>query len=410
MKKVILVGSGGGAHTIIRAFAQMDINVTYIPSLHHDPAAFSRFISKKVAVISPENEAHRLLKLLMDPKEDWDGALLMPLTDGAVIFVCQNREVLASRYIPTVQENKVVERIINKYQLYLQAQKAGVPSPKVFFADSVQSLIQRQDELCYPCLLKPFESHSFVKIYNKKMFVIEDFDDLVEKFTQARKDKLSVMVSEIIPGKESCLFAYHSYIDSQGDILAEICCQKLRQYPPDFGVASVAKTVPIVKEVRQLALKLLKSLSYRGIAYAEFKYDSRDNEYKLIEINVRPILLERLFIAAGINIPYMAYMDLVENVKLLPSSYQTEVYGIHNFFEVIEFLRMLKKRHLTLRNFLLPYFKKKVFWMSAFEDPVPFIVGSWELTKVISRSIMERLHLRLCSMSGKKRKQALIDV
>jgi len=403
MRKAVILGTGGGVLAVIETLAAHGIEVIYFSTSRHDPVRFSRFISKRVMVSSPQDEDGRLLELLMDPGEDWDGALLMPVTDAAAIFVSQNREVLASRYIPTVQEGKVVERIINKRQLYLQAQKAGIPLPKVIFPDSVQSLVQRRNELSYPCLLKPFKSHSFTKIYHKKMFAIHDFDELVEKFTQARADKLDVMVSEIIPGDDSCLFFYKVYIDKQGAILAEICVQKLRQHPPNFGVTCVSKTVSMIQEIRQLSLKLLTSSGYRGIASAEFKFDSRDNQYKLMEVNVRPELAERLCIAAGVSLPYIAYMDLVENVKASSPDYQTGLYFIHNFFEVIEFLRMLKKKHITLRDFLSPYLKTKVYWMPAFKDPIPYMVGSWELTKAIARSIMERLSPRLFGGPGKKK-------
>jgi len=103
-----------------------------------------------------------------------------------------------------------------------------------------------------------------------------------------------------------------------------------------------------------------------------------------------------------VNRPYIAYLDLVEDVRLPSLDYRTGVYFIQNFFEVIEFLRMLKKRHVTLRDFILPYRKTKVFWMPVLDDPLPFVVGSWELTKAIFRSIIERLSMGLFGGRGKK--------
>ena len=135
---------------------------------------------------------------------------------------------------------------------------------------------------------------------------------MIEKFAEARHHELDVMVSEIIPGADSDLYHYRSYIDSQGSILAEMCTKKLRQHPPGFGVACVSKTIPMIHEIRQLALKLLRHFAYQGESSVEFKLDNRNNRYNLMEINIRPVLPELHFVAAGINFPFITYLDLVE--------------------------------------------------------------------------------------------------
>jgi len=171
--------------------------------------------------------------------EDWDGALLIPTTDEYVIFLSQNSTELKKRYIPAVEDWEVTEKIINKDNLYIQAQKIGVPTPRVYAPDSIEFLHERRNDFSYPCILKPDESHLFDRIYGKKNFMIHDFHELLEKFTETHQKKLRMTVSEIIPGDDSAIYSYRSYIDSQGNVLAEMCTQKLRQYPPIFGRGSV---------------------------------------------------------------------------------------------------------------------------------------------------------------------------
>lgn len=394
MGKAIVLGCDNVGLGVIRSLAAAGIKIMAVPTEEYEFAHFSRFVTTKTRIISPIKENDRLLDFLLNAKDDWDGALLMPTNDASVVFVAQNREALSARYVPAVQEWDVIKRILNKGSLYRQAEKIGIPIPEVLFPDSVDFLNQRQDELSYPCILKPYETHRFFPVFGKKLFVINSFEELVEKFTEVQRNDLKVMVSEIIPGADDCFYHYRSYINGQGDILAEMCTQKLRQNPPGFGVARVARTVPMIEEIGRLALSLLKSFTFHGLSSAEFKFDSRDNQFKLIEINVRSALPERLLVAAGINFPYIIYLDRVKDVRILPPTYEPETYWIDNFMDIPGFIKWRNVENWTFKDYLRPYWKKKVFCVPFFDDPLPFIVKSWILLKQVAKSCISRLYLK----------------
>lgn len=389
MAKAIVLGCGVG---VIRSLATAGIKVIALYSVeHNDYGRFSRFISQKYKVPSVIEESGGLLDFLLKTEKDWDGALLIPLNDVYAAFLAQNREALSNRYILAVQGWDIIKRILNKGSLYRQAQEIAVPLPKILFPDSVEYLMQRQDELSYPCILKPCETHRFFPIFGKKLFIINSFEELIEKFNEAQRNRLEVMVSEIIPGADDQLYCYVSYKDGNGDILAEMCMQKLRQYPPCFGNGRVAKTVPMIQQIRCSALKLLNKFSYHGFSSAEFKYDHQDCQYKLIEINIRPELQESLFTAAGINFPHIIYRDLVEGVRMVVPDYQKELFWIDSFNDIIASIRLNKDEDWRIKDYLSPYFKKKVFSVPFFDDPLPFIVNSWILVKQVSRSLTLRV-------------------
>ena len=398
MKRTIVLGSGYTALGVIRALASEGIEVIHLSTERYDVARFSRFVSRSVKAPSPTNESSKLLELLMNTKENWDGSLLIPTNDSNVIFVSKNRQALTERYIPAVQDWDVIERIIDKKLLYIQAHKIDIPAPKVVFPDSVQSLMKRKSELSYPCILKPHQTPRFYSIFRKKVLIISSFEELIKKFAEARHHKIDVMVSEIIPGTDSDLYHYRSYIDNQGSILAEMCTKKLRQHPPDFGMACASKTIPIIHEIRHLALKLLRCFSYHGESSVEFKLDKKDKHYKLMEINVRPVLPELHFVAAGINFPLITYLDLVENLKTEKLVYDTDIYWINNFTDTRQFLRNLRSRKISLNDYLLPYREKKVFCVPFFDDPMPFVMMSHKMGMALARlfsRIVNKLPFRL---------------
>ena len=389
-----MLGHSATALGVIQALASTGVSVIYLSTSpeQSEYTHFSRFISEFMKVPSSINENDKLFELLMETQKNWDGALLISTTDQSVAFVSQNKDKLSSRYNIPVPKWDIVKRILNKDKLYLQAQKIGVPTPRFFFPDSVRFLIRNKEYLHYPCILKPFQSWRFVKFFKKKVLIVHDFHELIDKYMETQRHNLDVMVSEIIPGPDSCFYHYRCYLDGGGSVLAELCTQKLQQRPPVFGVARVSKTIPMNETLRQLALGLLKSYPYSGVSSTEFKFDSRDNQFKLIEINIRPVLPERLFVAAGINFPYIAYLDRVAKVKTSAPIYATEIYWIDLFAEIAELLRMLAGKKMAIGNYLWPYRKKKrVFCIPFVKDPIPFIVRCFDFILSISKHIIYRL-------------------
>jgi predicted ATP-grasp superfamily ATP-dependent carboligase len=394
MKKAVVLGCGYTALGVIQALASKGVKVIYLSTSpnRHEFSHFSRFVLEFLKAPSPVDERDKLLELLMRKKQNWEGALMIPTSDASVAFVSQNREILAARYVLAVQKWDIVKRILNKRSLYLKAQEIGIPTPKILFPDSVEILSTKKDYLCYPCILKPFESPRFSEIFNKKVLIVHDFDELIDNYMETQRHKLDVMVSEIIPGEDFRLFHYRSYIDDKGRVLAEMCTQKLQQNPPGFGVSRVTKTIPMIEDIQQLALRLLRSFSYRGVSSSEFKFDIRDNQFKLMEINVRPVSPERLFVAAGINFPYITYLDLVDKIKIPAQTYNTEIYWIDLFAEIYQLIMMIERKEFAVMNYFWPYRKKrKVFCLPFLNDPIPFIVRSLAMVKNFLRAFMNRL-------------------
>lgn len=376
MGKVIVLGASYAALAVAKALGQEGIPVVVFATDRHDHAFHSRFISERIISPDPMDDSDGLLALLMDTDSRWDDALLIPTLDEYVIFVSQNRTCLKTKFVFTVQDWEVVANILNKSLLYSEARRLGIPTPHFFLPDSIDSLNERRNKFGFPCILKPCETHKFDRIYGQKVLVVRDFQELMEGYVGAQRNGLAVIVSEIIPGDDASIFTYRSYVDSQGHILAELCTQKLRQYPPGFGQGSVARTIPMIAEIRDQATRLLRAVSYHGQASAEFKFDYRDNRYKLTEVNIRPGVAEWLLVKAGMNFPLMTYLDLARNTRATTPTYREGLYWIHNYWEVVNILRCLAAGKLNL-EFIRPYGQKKVFAVPFSDDPINFLFSAY---------------------------------
>ena len=118
------------------------------------------------------------------------------------------------------------------------------------------------------------------------------------------------MVQELIPGPESNLWIGGLYLrQSDGEPGAIFTGRKLRQHPPGFGSASLADACHN-EDVVKLSLSFLQKIGYRGVCGTEFKFDERDSQYKMVEVNPRQTLWFALIGAAGIPLNHYAYCDL----------------------------------------------------------------------------------------------------
>ena len=388
--KAIVLGGHYSALAVVKALSQEGVQVAVVASDPNDHACHSRYVSELILAPDPEDNNQQIVNTLFGLKKDWDEALLIPTLDEYVIFVSRNRETLMQRFISAVQEWEIINKIINKNLLYPEAQKAEIPTPLFFLPDSVDFLKKWKDKFTYPCILKPFESRMFSEVYGIKVLTAYSFQELIDKFTDVQKNHLDVMISELIPGDDASIFSYRSYIDSRGEVLAEMCTQKLRQYPPHFGQGSVVRTIPMIPEIRDHSLKLLRHLSYKGESSTEYRWDCRDNQYKLMEINTRPVVTEWLFVKAGINFPFITYQDLVQDFRNAPGAYDHELYWIHNHWEVVNFINSLMSHKLNFREFMEPYWKKKVFAIPFFDDPIHFLKEMYSYSRVVLKKIQNR--------------------
>jgi len=374
MGKVLVFGTGLVSLATVKEYAKAGLEVVHLTTKRDDNAGYSKYVRERVVVPSPLKDSEKLLRFLTEGPKEWDGALLVPTNDPHVVFLAQNSDLLEKKYEVAVQPWSTLERVVDKRKLYAHAHEIGIPAPKVLFPESIEDLRRSllNNPIRFPCILKPYQTPEFFQVYKAKVLISHNSNELIGQFLDVQEHGLKVMVSEIIPGPSSELFIYVSHIDRYGNPAVEMCVRKIRQHPADFGVGSAVKTVPMNDELRNLSIELLRSLGYRGFSAAEFKFDRRENRFKLIEINPRSVLYQQLFTKAGINFSLVMYMDRIEKKRALPQMYAPDVYWIHNFFDMIEFRKNQRSREIPIDEFLRPYGIRSVFAVPFLDDPVPF--------------------------------------
>jgi D-aspartate ligase len=235
-------------------------------------------------------------------------APVFPTHDEGLNAIARHADELGGSFLFPFPEWSSLERIQSKRYQLETAESAGVDIPRTGHPRSGGEAIRVADEIGYPVLVKPADPVEFKRRHRRQAFRCETPVELEDAYALAEPHE--PMIQELVPGGDDCLYTLGSYLDADGRPLGVFSGRKLRQTPPTVGTCRVGEAVR-VEEVVDGGLRFLAALGYRGISQVEFKRDPRDGRYKLMEINPRLYQWHSLAAACGVDLPRLAYCDLL---------------------------------------------------------------------------------------------------
>jgi D-aspartate ligase len=233
--------------------------------------------------------------------------VLLPTHDPPLNAVARYRDRLDGFRFPFPSWD-VLERIQDKRFQLETAAEAGVDIPETRYPQSASEARAAGEELGYPVLVKPAHPVGFKRKFNRQAFRAETAAEVDRAYGDA--EEFAPMVQELIPGGDDELYSLGSYLREDGEPLGLFSGRKILQVPPVVGTCRVGESV-WVQEVVDAGLCLLRALRFHGISQVEFKRDPRDGRYKLMEVNPRLWQWHGLAAACGVDVPLIAYRDLV---------------------------------------------------------------------------------------------------
>src|SRR5713226_1425267 len=202
----------------------------------------------------------------------------------------------------------VLERVQSKRAQLEEAEAADVDVPRTIYPASATEARAAAEEIGLPVLVKPEHPVGFKQRFRRQAFSCETLDEVEDAYTRAQE--FAPMVQELVPGGDDTLYTVGSYVAQDGRPLGVFSGRKLRQTPPGIGTCRVGEAV-WMQDVVDDALRLLEAFGYVGLSQVEFKRDPRDGKFKLMEINPRLWQWHGLAAACGVDLPRIAYADLV---------------------------------------------------------------------------------------------------
>jgi D-aspartate ligase len=317
----LIIGGDYQGLGIARSLGRHGISVCVIDD-EISIARASRFVKNFVRVPDLRSEASTLEAIgLARKRYGLSGWVLYPTREENVIAIAANRDTLLSDFRVPTPELASVRHAWDKRELYRLAESLSVPVPRTWFPRSETEL--EQIDMNGPMVVKPAIKEHFFYTTHAKAWRANDMAQLSSCFKRAAQivEDGEVIVQELIPGGGEEQYAYCAFF-RDGRALASMTVRRRRQHPSDFGRASTYVETISLPEIAELSIRFLRAIRYYGLVELEYKRDSRDGAYKLLDVNARTWGYHTLGKSAGVDFPYLLFRDqigdLVEEVHAQP--------------------------------------------------------------------------------------------
>ena len=300
------------------------------------------------------------IELLEYGKNQIEKPVLFPTHDKYVEFIDKYYDELEKYYLIS-QVKELNSKLLDKWTLYDIAKENRVKIPATISANDENLLKRIQDEVGFPCVIKPVDTVKFTKIFRNKVFICNNVEEVENGIKKAKDNDIEIFVQEIVPGFDDCMLTYDYYIDRNGKTTHYMTAQKQRQWPINFG-ASVFTIQKYNQKLVDISKPFLENIGYRGFGEIEFKRHEKTGEIYLIEINARTTNFNNLIYKVGINMPYIAYLDLTGNLKESDCKYidyDTNYAFIYGFEDMVAIWRYKRTKQVGILKSLKISFSRK---------------------------------------------------
>jgi len=278
--------------------------------------------------------------------------ILIPSSDVFIEYVSQYFDVLQNYYsFQNSLSPSISNKFLNKYEFFRICQDFNVPHPRTIKLRGDESEDYIIQNLQFPMIVKPKYIHMWKKyLKGNKVLLVNDRNDLREILKNERTLLADSMLQEVIPGPEENIYIFKGYFGKDAKLKATFSAKKIRQFPPYFGSFSLVETTRN-EEIESISIEFLQAINFEGLCGSEFKYDTRDNIYKIIEINIRPQLWEDATRVSENEVLWVAYCDLADLDTPEIGPQKENIKYSYLLRDIYSGYLQIKDRELTFRNF-----------------------------------------------------------
>ncbi len=373
-----------GELNVLRCFSRSGIPTAVLFSDPSSPALFSRDCGRKFRIADCREDMTTAAEDILRFGRTLRGnAVLYYGADEMLLLISRFRERLGRYFRFLLPPMDLIEDLVDKTRFMDLARRLDLPVPRTVSSREVHSLAEAERAVTLPCVLKParragwFESTVFSSVGGEPRKALRA--DTPEQFRRAyvgiQQYSTDFVMQQYVPGNDACICSFHAYYDGESRPRAWYVGRKIRTYPMDSGVSTY---VELVKEpaVVRLGMEVLEKMQFVGPVKVDFKRDADSGRFYLLEINPRFNLWNQLGAACGINIPVLAYHDLLGRPVPAPADYRTGVRWLAFGDDARAFVRDYRRKGgLSWAGWLWSLRGRKVYDLFSWRDPLPWVVS-----------------------------------
>ena len=298
-------------------------------------------------------------------------AILIPTTDDGAAFVADHANALKQWFIFPDQSANLVHSLCSKKEMYNLAKKFRVPTPEAAFPRSKEDVLAFLKNAAFPIMIKPIRSWGSRRPQNRA--IVHEERELIEKYDAMEDpERPNLMLQEYIPGRDEDVWMFNGYFNQDSECLVGFTGRKIRQWPVYQGVTTlgICQRNEIVDKMTK---EFMKAIRYRGVLDIGYRYDVRDNRYKVLDINPRIGGTFRLFVAEnGMDVARALYLDMTGQPIDPGVAPDGRKWLVENRDLASSFLCYLDG-NLSLKQWIDSYHGVRETAYFAFDDPLPLV-------------------------------------
>jgi D-aspartate ligase len=239
-------------------------------------------------------------------------SILIPTTDEDTVFVAENAHALREWFIFPKQNASLTRSLCSKKEMYYLAKKFKIPTPEAVFPQCKEDVLEFLKTASFPIMLKAIYGWRQRGMSN---VIVNTASELIDKYRAMAMatevpGESNLMLQEYIPGGDDTQWMFNAYFNERSDCVFGITGRKIRQWPVHRGVATLG--ICLRNEIVEKTTKeFMKAVGYRGMINIGYRYDARDGQYKVLDVNPRIGATFRLFVDnKGTDVARALYLDM----------------------------------------------------------------------------------------------------
>jgi len=342
-----------GALGIFRSLGSLGVPVYAVEDGEWAPSLHSRYCHGTFHWDVRHAQPRESVAVLLKIARHFDRPpILIATDDTTAVLVQEAADELQPAYQFPVLPKGLARRLCSKREMYFLCRDHGFPTPQTAFPQSRADVVQFLERAVFPVVLKGIDDRRLFGHTKVAMRIVPNAQELLNSYDEMEDPaQPNLMLQEYIPGNVDTVWMFNGYFNQKSECLAGFTGRKLRQRPAYTGMTSLGICLKN-ETVDQSIRTFLGSLNYRGMVDLGCRYDERDGQYKLLDVNPRVGCTFRLFVdPAGMDVVRACYLDLTGQPVKAVAADEGRKWLVENL-DLMELPQYMKDGKLTVGEWL----------------------------------------------------------
>lgn len=362
MKKILITdGRSLAALAIARSLGEKGLEIHCGEEFRNNITFFSRYVTKRIVYPSPQGRPDEFVDKVLDLIKNEKYEMIMPVRDETSLLLSKHEDLMSKYTRLYLADFETMRMFRDKGETVLQALKQNVPCPATYFPEST-SLQEIKKSAPYPVLIRPRISSG-----SRGIAYVKAEGEFDAAYQNVKREYGEPIIQEHISKKGYCTACM--LLDGESREVAAFTYERVKEYPLSGGPTVVGISCNN-DEIKDHALKLLRSVNWTGVAEVEFIFDAEGNP-RLLEVNPRFWMPLNLAIKSGVDFPYLLYKLAAGEKVEATAQYKVGLKYRWVLPNEILWLMHTSDKLRGIREFLDFWSEDTCYGELSFKDPLP---------------------------------------